>query len=433
MILKVRKSQIKGTVAIPASKSHTIRAVAIASLGEGTSYIRNPLVSYDAVSAATTYRALGAKIDTSDEGCWVVNGNGGQVIAPTEVIDVGNSGTTLRLAAGSAALCKDMSKAIQLTGDHQIQNRPIAPLLQSLNDLGAKCLSVKGNGKAPIEVRGSLKGGKTTIECFTSQYLSSLLLCCPLASGDTEIDVSLLNERDYVKITCDWLNWQDITYTNENLMRFNIKGNQRFRAFDRVIPADFSSATFFMCAAAILGADITLQRLDFSDSQPDKAVADYLRAMGCKVEIETGARGVGARGVRVWGGIGDGIVIDMNGTPDALPAMAVLGAFAEGETRLVNVPQARSKETDRIACMAKELAKMGADIEELPDGLIIRKSKLHAARVDGHWDHRIVMAMSLAGMAVEGETIIDSAEAMNVTFPNYVELMNSLGADMQTE
>ncbi|OHB55092.1 MAG: 3-phosphoshikimate 1-carboxyvinyltransferase [Planctomycetes bacterium GWF2_50_10] len=431
MLLKVRKSRLCGKVEIPASKSHTIRAVAIASLASGTSYIRKPLISYDAISAVKCYGAMGADINTDNDQCWVICGNGGQVVAPKEVIDVGNSGTTMRLATGSAALCRDLSKIIRLTGDEQIQNRPIAPLLTSLSDLGANAYSVKGNGKAPVEVRGRLRGGKTSINCFTSQYLSSLLLCTPLGDGDTEIDVPLLNEPDYVKITCDWLDWQGIRYQNDSLRHLQVPGGQGFKAFDMAIPADFSSATFFMVAAAILGADIEMEGLDFRDSQPDKAVAGYLADMGCPVI--RGGTGVGKRTLRVVGKSLKGIEIDMNGTPDALPAMAVVGAFAEGETRLVNVPQARSKETDRIACMAKELSKMGADIEELADGLVIRKSKLHAARVDGHWDHRIVMALSLAGMAVEGETIIDTAEAMNVTFPNFVELMRSLGGELEVE
>ena len=219
-----------------------------------------------------------------------------------------------------------------------------------------------------MEIGGSLTGGHTSIECFTSQYLSSLLLCTPLAPKDTVIDVTLLNEPDYVKMTCDWLDKQGIKYSNENMKRFEIKGGQSYKSFDLPIPADFSSATFFMCAAAILKGDVTLTGLDFNDSQPDKAVADYLKAMGAQIKISGSS-------VRIKGGSLKGIEIDMNKTPDALPAMAVTAAFAEGETRLVNVPQARSKETDRIACMAQELKKMGADIEELPDGLIIRQQQ----------------------------------------------------------
>lgn len=423
MKLKAWKSQLNGSVWIPGSKSHTIRAVAIASLANGQCYIRKPLISSDAISAAAAYSSLGAEIDTSDPQCWVVKGNGGNITIPDKMIDVGNSGTTIRLAAGSASL-SDGGKPIFLTGDDQIQNRPIAPLLNSLNDLGAKCRSNKNNGKPPVEVKGKLRGGRTEIACLTSQYLSSLLLCTPLAEKDTEITVTLLNEPDYVRITCDWLDMQKIEYQNDQLKRIWIKGGQKYSSFDKIIAADFSSATFFACAAAILNSDITICGLDFSDSQPDKAIFDYLSAMGAIVEKGEGQ-------VRIKGSNLKGIEIDMNGTPDALPAMAVTAAFADGETRLVNVPQARNKETDRIACMAGELAKMGASVQELPDGLIIRKRHLKNASLDGHWDHRIVMALSLAAMAIDKPSEINTAEAMNVTFPTFVELMKSLGAQME--
>jgi len=146
--------------------------------------------------------------------------------------------------------------------------------------------------------------------------------------------------------------------------------------------------------------------------------------MGAEIRVEQKAVTIKAAPLK-------GTEIDMNATPDALPAMAVVGAFAEGQTRLVNVPQARGKETDRIKCMAEELKKLGADVEELADGLVIRQSKLTAAGLDGRGDHRIVMAMALAGMMLEGQCEIDSAEAINVTFPEYVNLMTSIGADME--
>ena len=180
MKLITGKSRLKGQVRIPASKSHTIRAVAIASLAEGQSIIRNPLLSSDTQAAVSCYRALGAEIDTTNERVWKVTGVDGEINAAEKIIDVGNSGTTLRIAAGSVALASN-GQAITLTGDEQIQSRPIGPLLESLNQLGAKCKSIKDNGKPPIEVSGKLQGGKTSVECYTSQYLSSLLLCTPLA------------------------------------------------------------------------------------------------------------------------------------------------------------------------------------------------------------------------------------------------------------
>jgi len=423
MQLVSRKSRLQGVVSIPASKSHTIRAVAIASLAKGESVIRNPLWSGDTEAAVLCYRAFGARIDTIDDKAWKVTGLGGRIAPPAETIDVLNSGTTLRIAMGSAALAEP-GETTTFTGDEQIQSRPIAPLMQSLEDLGARCVSVKNNGKAPVRVSGQLRGGRTSIAAFTSQYLSSLLLCTPLAQADTDIEVTLLNEPGYVQMTLDWLDKQGIQYECDGLRRFHLRGGQSYKAYDLPVPADFSSATFFLCAAALFGDGVTLKGLDFSDSQPDKAVVDYLRAMGA--EITTGPAGITVKASSL-----KGVTIDMNATPDALPAMAVTAAFAEGTTRLVNAPQARSKETDRIKCMAEELTKMGAKVEELPDGLVVHHSRLKAAHLDGRGDHRIVMALSLAAMGLDEPCTIGTAEAIKVTFPEFVGLMNALGGNME--
>jgi len=425
MILTAKQSILSGAISIPASKSHTIRAVFIASLAKGRSRIQAPLISSDALSAVECCRAFGASIDTSNPQEWIVNGLGGSISGRNISIDVGNSGTTMNLAIGVAALA-DPQTEVRLTGDHQIQYRPVGTLLQAVNDLGASAASIHNNDCPPVIVKGRLTGGTATVECQSSQYLSSLLLACPLAAGTTELHIPLLYEPDYARITLDWLDKQKIAYeTNADLSWFRIPGGQSYKPFSLPIPADFSSATFFLCAAALVGNKVTIQGLDFTDSQPDKAVVDYLNAMGASI-TETPA------GIRVRRSPLRGTDIDMNRTPDALPAMAVTAAFAEGTTRLLNVPQARKKETDRISCMAVELKKLGADIEELPDGLVIHG---HSGRdlkpwpVSGWHDHRIVMALSIAGMAMKGTLDIDTAEAMNVTFPEYTKLMTRLGAN----
>ncbi len=351
MILTVSTSGLSGVVAIPGSKSHTIRAVAVASLASGISRIRKPLISSDALNAVACYSALGAKIDTSDKDCWTVKGVGGKIQPQNRQIDVGNSGTTMNFAIGACSLAEP-DVEIRLTGDHQIQYRPVAPIVQAVNDLGARACCDKDNGCPPLTVSGRLKGGKTTIECKSSQYLSSLLLACPLAEGDTEIDVPLLYEPDYARMTLDWLDKQGIRYEmKDDLSGFRIPGGQAYKPFDLPVPADFSSATFFLCAAAILGQNVVIKGLDFADSQPDKAVADYLKQMGANITI-------GPDGVCVSKADLYGVEVDMNRTPDALPAMAVTACFAKGTTKLVNVAQARLKETDRIACMAKENSSM---------------------------------------------------------------------------
>jgi len=421
MRLSVRKSSLSGSAAIPGSKSHTVRAVAIGSLGAGESIVREPLVAADTLSAVSAYRDLGAEIETL-EGCWRVKGFGGKPRAADTTIDVGNSGTTFYIAAGSAGLGEH---EYILTGDSQIRRRPSGPLVEALSALGAQARTQGANGVGRITIRGPIEGGRVVLDCSkTSQYLSSLLINCPLADGDSVIVARNLVEKPFVEMTLRWIAEQGVRVECEGLERFKVPGGQRYRTFDRRIPADWSSAAFFMCAAAITGATIDLLGLDMSDTQGDKAVADMLGRMGARVESRRD-------GIQVIGGRLSGGEFDLKDTPDALPALAVTACFAEGESRIVNVAQARLKETDRISVMCAELTKMGASIEELPDGLVIRGGGMHAAEVCGHDDHRVIMALALAGLAVEGETIVGPADALDVTFPNFVELMNGIGANIE--
>lgn len=415
------QSRLCGSVNIPGSKSHTIRAVTLCSLAAGESTIREPLASADTTATVDTFRAFGTDIRMS-EGVWHVKGTGGELTAPDNFVDVMNSGTTLRLAVGAASLLRHGLAGF--TGDHQIRRRPIGPLARSLNDLGARVTSTRNNGCAPLIVGGRLRGGHTSIEAVTSQFLSSLLICTPLADGDTTIDVPLLNEQPYVHITLDWLARLGITLQRDQLRQFRIPGGQQYRPVDVRVPADFSSATFFLAAGALNDNDVLVRGLDMNDPQGDKAVVNYLRQMGVRIDLTS-------EGIHVRGGDLTGCEIDMNATPDALPMMAVVGCFAKGTTRLVNVPQARLKETDRIAVMAAELGKMGARVSELPDGLVIQQSDLHPAHVNGHDDHRVVMSLAVAGCSIESGTRIDAAQAITVTFPTFVECMNALGGAVQ--
>jgi 3-phosphoshikimate 1-carboxyvinyltransferase len=420
MFLKVRRSIPDGNVLIPGSKSHTIRALFFAALADGTSVIRDPLVSDDADSAINVLERYGAHI-TAEDDRYIVKGFGNIPCKPIGEIDAGNSGTTLNFAASMAALAHHSSI---LTGDHQIKRRPVGPLLEALNVLGAKASSLKNNGCPPISVQGKLHGGHVQIPCVTSQYLSSLLITLPLAEKDSTIIPTILNERPYADMTLWWLDMLDIGYERQGYSLFHIPGGQKYLNFDFTVPGDYSSATFFIVLAAITGGRIRLLNLMTDDPQGDKQVLDIVSEMGAKVQIDKDCIIVEGSDLR-------GADIDMNAVPDALPAFAVMGCFAKGRTRLRNVSQARLKETDRIRVMYGELKKMGADIKELDDGLEIQKSDLKGTRLNGHGDHRVVMALSLAGAMCNEQTVIDTAEAVRITFPGYVELMRKIGMDME--
>ncbi len=415
----VKKSKINGEIEVPGSKSHTIRAVAIASMADGTSYIRSPLISEDTLSSLNAARSFGAEIDCR-EGVWIIKGVGGKIQSPKGVVDLGNSGTSLRIFTGLAALS---GFEYSFDGDSSLRTRLMSNLLDALAPLGVA--NTSKSGKCPLSVKGPLRGGSTKVNGQSSQFLTSLLFAAPLASEDTFIEVEHLNEVPYVEITMDWMQRQGIVFEHApDLSWFKIRGNQAYKPFDAVIPADFSTATFPLMAAAITGGCVKIKNLDFTDRQGDKEVFDYFSRMGLEIERHDGY--TIARSGRNF----SGVKIDMNRTPDALPAMAVAGVFANGTTELQNVPQARIKETDRIACMTRELAKMGADITELPDGMVIKNSTLHATEVDGCGDHRIVMSLAIAGMAIDGETIITTAEAAAVTYPDFAEDFRKIRADI---
>ena len=417
MKIKIVRSELTGEILIPASKSHTIRALTIAGMANGESVLKNPLMSSDTLSCVEGIKELGAIVNFEND--FMVTGVGGKPVAGAKKIDVGNSGTTLRILSAMAALA---NHPITFDGDKSIRKRLMVHLLNSLENLGVTVKSTEG--KCPFTVNGPMLGGKTTVNGISSQFLTALLLACPLAVGDTEIIVENLHEKPYVEITLDWLRKQSITFENDGLDWFRIKGGQSYKAFNQIIPADFSSATFALCAAAITGSEILIKGLDFSDHQGDKEVFTFLENMG--VQLTHTKNGVIVKGANL-----QGIDIDMNNTPDALPALAVVGCFAKGQTRLLNVAQARLKECDRISAIATELNKMGGKIKEMEDGLIIEQSELTGCNVHGYDDHRMVMALAVAGMAAKGETVVDTAESMKITYPTFADDMAMLGVKIK--
>ena len=416
----VNKSNLSGNVSIPGSKSHTIRALAFALLAKGESIIEQPLYSADTASCLSMIEQLGARIKKEDK-LWRINGVAGTIPVPSNVVDVGNSGTSLYIGIGLAAL---IHGSTVFTGDAQIRNRSADNLLVAINHLGGRAFSTRGNGKPPIVVSGPMTGGGTELDAVTSQYLTSLLIALPCAKRDSIIGISKLNEQPYVDMTLKWMEKLGVYCENRDYRQFFIKGSQQYTSFREVIPADFSSATFFLTAAAITGSEIVLEGLDFNDVQGDSEVVNILQEMGASVKIDKTL-------LTIKGGQLKGGTFDLNGIPDALPSLAVAACFAEGETRLVNVAQARLKETDRISVMCAELSKLGARIRELPDGLVINGGALKGGKVHGYGDHRVVMALSVAGLATDGQLEVDTAESSAITFPGFFDLMKSIGANIE--
>jgi 3-phosphoshikimate 1-carboxyvinyltransferase len=433
-----------GSLRVPASKSHTIRRLLIAALAQGVSEIEAPLDSLDARSCVSVCRGLGAVVEEHravDGRCpnpedadgarlvrWTVRGTGVPAASPRvfpAALDAGYSGTTLFLGMAAASL---FSFPVCFTGDEQIRRRGAVPLLEALAGLGVTVSSAAGC--VPVTVRGPWKGGRVRMECPTSQYLSALLLAAPLAPAGTltEIEVPLLNERPYVEMTLAYLRAQELSFeAAADRSFFRIPGGACYRPMNGPPPGDFSSAAFPAAAAALTGGSLVIQGLDPEDTQGDKAFLDMLVRMGCTVRWERGEDW--SLAVSRTGPLRGGI-FDLNATPDLLPVMAVLGAYAEGETRLVNAAHARIKETDRIAVMAEELGRLGVPVQEQPGGLIIRGGLGRAAagpvrRVSGHGDHRVVMALAAAALGGAGPLEIDGAESADITYPGFLRLLHA--------
>ncbi len=421
MLWKIKKSKATGIITVPPSKSHTIRALLIATLAEGESIIEGALLEGDGRSALQAAEGLGAQYSLTDS-ILKIRGIGNDFSRGLDDLFMGNSGAGTRMFTSMAALG---SRPRTFDGDESLRSRPMKPLLKALADLGAEYTLNMENSDFPFTIRGPLRGGETTISGITSQFLSSLLLSSPLIPGNTIIHVEDLHEKPYVEITLWWLDKMGVSYSvSDDFSTFSMTGNQQYPTVHRKIPGDFSSATFAAVAAALTRGPVTLDNIDFSDPQGDKEIFTVLENMGVLVKREETSAVVSREG-KV-----NGIKIDLNTMPDALPAFAVLGCVAEGTTTLANVGQARIKETDRIQVMVEELTKMGAAIEEKEDGLLIHQSTLKGCTVNGHHDHRVVMALALAGMVADGETTIETAESAGVTYPGFVEDFRRLGADI---
>jgi len=419
MIASVERSQVSGDVEVPPSKSYTHRAITISALGPGGS-VKRPLLSADTRATIRAAEAFGAEIAIEGE-TLAVAGAGGGPKTPENVIDVENSGTTLRIMAAVAAL----TDGAVLTGDASIRRRPNGPLLKSLCDLGGEAFSIKKDDCAPLVVRGRIRGGRTVLDgSVSSQFLSALLISCPLAEGGSEIEIKgELKSRPYAEITLEMLRAAGAKIETD-FERFAVQGGQSYDLGGYTVPGDFSSASSLLAAAAVTGSSLSVRGLRPS-KQGDSAIVSILQEMGAKISWDR-SEGV----LEIEGRELSGVEVDASLTPDLVPTIAVLGSVAEGQTVVKNAEHVRHKETDRLRAMATELSRMGAKIAERPDGLVIEGGRLRGARVSGHHDHRIVMALTVAGL-VAGDTTVDTAEAVSVSYPGFFEEMARIGASVQ--
>lgn len=424
--------RIEGQVTPPSSKSHSVRALLLATLARGTSTLKNILDASDTRAAIDVCRKLGAQITcvkntTGGLDC-TVESNGTPLQTDETELFSANSGITTTFTIPLLGLRKDTKKPITLSCGEQMMQRPIDTILNAVTELGLEVKST--NGHCPLEISGELTGGTVEMDGTNSQNVSALLLALPLTPNTSTIIVKNLQERPYAEMTLRCLDEQHIAYTHTHsgdIDQFVIPGNQIYKPFKKTIPGDFSSASYIIAAAVLLPGHVVIHSMDMTDSQGDKRIISILQDMGAHIKNEGNI-------IDIDGGHPlMGQEIDCSDIPDMVPTLAVIATQAEGKTTLTNIGHARIKETDRLKSMATELKKMGANIEEHATSLVIYHSRLFCASLDGYNDHRTIMALAIASLLpTDGASEITTAEGMDKTFPNFTTTMNTLGAKMRT-
>jgi 3-phosphoshikimate 1-carboxyvinyltransferase len=414
---------------MPRSKTHSFRALILASLADGISYVRNPKLSGDWHEAVKAMGMYGANIERVATDVFRVEGVGGNLQTPADVINVNNSGTMLFFVAGVAAACPGWSV---ITGDESIRTlRKISKnLFEPFQELDLTIFSTKNDGMAPLVIKGKANGGIAHMDGVGCQPVFSVLIACAFSEKPVEVFARNPGERAYIDLLLYWfrkvgLQYENVDHKHEHYI---FPGNKPPRAFDAEIPLEWSAPAYPLLAAVLTPcSEITVRGMNWEDPYGDKQVITVLQDMGADISIDGDALTARTSELR-------GIEVDMNNLPDQVPTIAIAACFAKGKTIIKNALTARWKECDRIAAVCRELSKMGAKVIEKEDGLIIDQDgtwRLHAAQIDGNYDHRMVLSFALAGMQVEGEMLISDAQMVEKSFESFIPDMIKVGANFE--
>ena len=420
MNCKVEKSKIKGEINCPSNKSYTHRGIFLASLAGNNSKVENVLLSADTKATIEACKKFGAVIEVNDSDIIVKK----SIKIGTNVpeINTENSGTTIRIAVGIASL---FSEEITLTGDASLQKRPMQPLLDALSSIGAKCSSTNGN--PPIKIKGSIIGGDIRIPGnLSSQFISSLLISAPLTKNGINLTIEGdLVSKPYLDATIATMRKFGVSVkTLIPYKKYNITP-QIYKNTIFSVPIDFSSLALLLSFTVLNGEDVVIKGSMGNLPQGDEAFIDFLEQLGVSVTINDNEIKIKSP-EKLKGG-----KFDLRNSPDLLPPLAILSLISSKPIEIVNVKHARLKETDRIAILARELPKIGIKVDEKEDGLILESSdSLTGAKLDSENDHRLFMAFCIAGTYI-GNCIVTDSKSVEVSYPNFIEEMNRLGAKIE--
>jgi 3-phosphoshikimate 1-carboxyvinyltransferase len=413
---------IYGSIRPPGSKSITNRALVCSALAEGQSILSGALDSEDTQVMIDALRRLGVRVEHDAASSTIhVSGCGGRIPSPGADLYVANSGTAMRFLTALVPLGHG---TFRIDGTARMRARPIEDLLRALRQLGVEAASESPGGCPPVLIHAAgLPGGRAAVAgSISSQFLSGLLMAAPYAQRSVELVVSgELVSKPYVEMTLAVMRAFGVTAESRGLTHFVTPAGKTYRRRTYAIEPDASAASYFFAAAAVTGGRVTVEGLGREGLQGDVGFCACLERIGCEVGYEDNSITVARsphQSLR-------GIEADMNAISDTVQTLAAVALFAEGPTTITGVAHIRHKETDRIAALAAELRKLGAQVEEREDGLRIIPGPLHGAEIETYNDHRMAMSLTIAGLVVPGVVIRDPGCTAK-TYPRFFEDLSTL-------
>lgn len=420
--------KLTGTLRVPGDKSMSHRSIMLGSLAEGTTHVTGFLTGEDCIATMNAFRSMGVEIEGPKDKSVTIHGVGiNGLKAPKTELDMGNSGTAMRLMTG---LLTGQSFDSTLVGDKSLSTRPMNRITKPLKK-GGGAIDTEEGGRPPLRIKGGnkLTGIHYEMPIASAQVKSAILLAGLYATGETSV-VEPGITRDHSERMLRGFGY-DVKTSGENGSHISLQGGGKLTACDIDVPADISSAAFFMVGASIAeGSDLTLEHVGINPTRT--GVIDILKLMGADITLsnqkEVGGEPVAD--IRIRSAKLKGIQIPKALVPlaiDEFPVIFIAASCASGETVLTGAEELRVKESDRIQVMVDGLLNCGIDAKATPDGIVIQSGQLTSGRVDSHGDHRIAMAFAMAGLCANGEIEINDCANVNTSFPDFIKLASSVG------
>ena len=429
MKIKIKPSILNGKIEIPPSKSYSHRAVIAAALAEGgkKSKIDNLKFSVDITTTTDIMENWGAKINREESSLEII-GNGGKVVPKDKHVQCNESGSTIRFLIPIGIT--DENELI-FDGKGKLVDRPLDSYYRIFDKQGI--FHKNENGKLPLTVNGKLKAGNYQIDGnISSQFITGLLYSLPLLDGDSKLTINKnLESKGYIDLTLEILKLAGIEIVNNDYKSFDIKGNQIYRPFDYTVEGDYSQVAFWIVAGIISANkdnEVKCLHVNKNSLQGDREIIEIVERMGANIEIFDNY-------VLVRPSKTKGTVIDISQCPDIAPILTVLGALSEGETRIINGERLRIKESDRITSIKTELNKLGANVAEEGDSLIIQgvEGFKGGVTVNAWNDHRIAMSLAIASTRCEKEIILEEAESVRKSYPHFWDDFVKMGGEIEKD